>query len=58
MKPEDYDKNHWRYFNPAIKYLTHNLGPLLYIMDDRCVSVPAWFPMLNIIPIVKFRKTV
>ncbi len=41
-KPEDfepYPENHWRTFNPAIKYLTHNLGPLLYIMNDRCVSV-------------------
>lgn len=33
------DKNHWRMYNPAIKYLTHNLGPLLHIMDDKCVSV-------------------
>lgn len=33
------DANHWRTFNPAIHYLTHELGPLLYIMDDRCVSV-------------------
>ena len=41
---KDYDKNHWRYFNPAIKYLTHNLGPLLYIMDDECVSVSCMQP--------------
>ncbi len=40
----DYDSNHWRYFNPAIKYLTHNLGPLLYIMDDECVSVSCMQP--------------
>jgi len=40
----DYDPNHWRYFNPAIKYLTHNLGPLLYIMDDECVSVSCMQP--------------
>ena len=39
-----YDKTHWRYFNPAIKYLTHNLGPLLYIMDDECVSVSCMQP--------------
>ena len=32
-------ENHWRSYNPAIKYLTHNLGPLLYILDDQCVSV-------------------
>ena len=39
-----YDKKHWRYFNPAIKYLTHDLGPLLYIMDDECVSVSCMQP--------------
>jgi len=38
------DKNHWRSFNPAIKYLTHDLGPLLYIMNDRCVSVSCMTP--------------
>jgi len=30
---------HWRRHMPAIRYLTHNLGPLLYILDDKCVSV-------------------
>lgn len=44
MKPEDYPADHWRQYNPAIKYLTHNLGPLLYIMDDRCVSVSCMVP--------------
>ena len=29
----------WRKNFDAIKYLTHDLGPLLYIMNDRCVSV-------------------
>ncbi|MCR5151398.1 MAG: Gfo/Idh/MocA family oxidoreductase [Clostridiales bacterium] len=37
--PDNYPKGHWRTYNPAIKYCTHELGPLLYIMDDRCVSV-------------------
>lgn len=37
-------ENHWRRFNPAITYLTHNLGPLLYIMDDYCVSVSCMVP--------------
>ncbi|MBQ9986189.1 MAG: Gfo/Idh/MocA family oxidoreductase [Oscillospiraceae bacterium] len=41
---KDFPKEHWRSFNPAIKYLTHNLGPLLYIMDDRCVSVSCMVP--------------
>lgn len=44
MKEEDYPKEHWRSFNPSIKYLTHNLGPLLYIMDDECVSVSCMTP--------------
>lgn len=44
FKEEDYPKDHWRSFNPAIKYLTHNLGPLLYIMNDRCVSVSCMVP--------------
>ena len=37
-------ENHWRRFNPAITYLTHNLGPLLYIMDDYCTSVSCMVP--------------
>lgn len=37
-------ENHWRRYNPAITYLTHNLGPLLYIMDDYCVSVSCMVP--------------
>jgi predicted dehydrogenase len=41
---EPVDKGHWRTFNPAIKYLTHDLGPLLYIMNDRCVSVTCMVP--------------
>ena len=46
ISPDDpnYQKTHWRSFNPAIKYLTHNLGPLLYIMDDYCVSVSCMTP--------------
>ncbi len=44
FKEENYPKEHWRSFNPAIKYLTHDLGPLLYIMNDRCVSVSCMVP--------------
>ena len=44
FSPDNYSKGHWRTFNPAIKYLTHELGPLLYIMDDRCVSVTCLEP--------------
>ena len=44
MKPENYPHDHWRYDHPAIKYLTHSLGPLLDILDDRCVSVSCMVP--------------
>mgnify|MGYP006098915011 CR=1 FL=1 len=29
----------WRADQPPIQYLTHDLGPILEILDDRCVSV-------------------
>ena len=55
--PDDFappkDPNHWRTFNPAIKYITHELGPLLYIMDDRCVSVTCMEPDVVYNPYVK-----
>jgi len=38
------DPNHWRLHNPAIKYCTHELGPLLDILNDRCVSVSCMIP--------------
>lgn len=31
----------------SITYLTHDLGPLLYIMNDRCVNVTAFAPEIN-----------
>ena len=37
-------KTGWRRTLNAIEYLTHNLGPLLYIMEDRCVSVSCMVP--------------
>ena len=39
FSPTYYPEGHWRTWQPAIRYLTHELGPLLYIMKDRCVSV-------------------
>ncbi len=33
---------HWRIGYHAIKYITHSLGPLLHIMNDRCVSVTCY----------------
>ena len=48
LTDEGYDKklnsDHWRVHLNAITYLTHNLGPLLYIMDDECVSVSCMAP--------------
>lgn len=38
------DPDHWRTWNPAVKYCTHELGPLLHVMDDRCVSVCCMVP--------------
>jgi len=42
-RPQDecrpYVNDKWRAHIHAINYLTHNLGPLLSLMDDRCVSV-------------------
>ena len=40
----------WRYYLNAIEYLTHNLGPLLYILDDRCVNVTCFSPDFNYRP--------
>lgn len=62
--PDNYPEGHWRTFNPAIKYTTHELGPLLYIMNDRCVSVSCmnadieynpYFPKKNATSIAIFK---
>ena len=50
IKAENHPKEHWRSFNPAIKYLTHDLGPLLYILDDKCVSVSCMEPDIRYNP--------
>lgn len=50
IKEENYRGNHWRKSLNAIRYLTHNLGPLLYIMDDRCVSVTCMEPEVRYNP--------
>lgn len=49
MKDKDGNPT-WRASYHAIQYLTHDLGPLLYIMDDRCVSVSGFAPDINSIP--------
>lgn len=56
LKPENFPPEHWRSFNPSIKYLTHNLGPLLHILDDECVSVTAMEPDVVYNPYVKIKK--
>lgn len=50
FRAEDYPPEHWRSFNPAIHYITHNLGPLLYIMNDRPVSVSCMEPDIRYNP--------
>lgn len=40
----------WRASYDAIKYLTHDLGPLLYLMNDHVVSVSGFKPGFNSIP--------
>lgn len=44
------DKNNeptWRASYDAIKYLTHDLGPLLYMLDDECVMANGFRPDIN-----------
>lgn len=56
FSPDNYPKNHWRTYNPAIKYITHELGPLLYIMDDRAVSVTCFESDINYNPYFPEKK--
>ena len=44
FQPYEAGTDHWRRHNPAITYLTHELGPILSILDDRCVSVTCMEP--------------
>ncbi len=59
ITPDKYPQGHWRTYNPAIKYITHELGPLLYIMNDRCVSVTCFEPDTKYNPYIDiYRKSV
>lgn len=49
-EPDGLPADHWRLTMPAIEYITHTLGPLLYIMNDRCVSVSCLEPVKVDIP--------
>lgn len=53
FKAENYKDGHWRTYNPAIKYCTHDLGPLLYIMDDKVTSVSCMVPDVHYNPYKK-----
>ena len=48
----DSDGNpNWRVYLNAIQYLTHELGPILYLLgDDRCVSVSGFAPDFETVP--------
>lgn len=37
----------WRTYMPSIHYVTHNLGPLLYILDDSPAEVSGFIPDIN-----------
>ena len=37
----------WRTYMPSIHYVTHNLGPLLYILDDEPAEVTGFTPDIN-----------
>ncbi|MBQ1965048.1 MAG: Gfo/Idh/MocA family oxidoreductase [Clostridia bacterium] len=53
---ENYPKNHWRTTQPAIHYLTHELGPLLYILEDDCISVSCMEPDIHYNPHTPHKK--
>ncbi|MDY3285983.1 MAG: Gfo/Idh/MocA family oxidoreductase [Eubacteriales bacterium] len=40
----------WRASYDAIKYLTHDLGPLLYLLNDRVTEVSGFAPSFNSLP--------
>ena len=37
----------WRNYMPSIHYVTHNLGPLLYILDDEPAEISGFIPDIN-----------
>jgi predicted dehydrogenase len=37
----------WRSHMPAVTYLTHDLGPLLYILGDTCDEISGFTPGIN-----------
>jgi len=57
VKPDPNRIDAWRNSYDAIKYLTHNLGPLLYILNDRCVSVTCMEPDIRYNPYKTGKET-
>lgn len=57
IEEHNYLHDRWRRDLNAIKYLTHNLGPLLYIMKDRCVSVTCMEPDIRYNPYKRASET-
>ncbi|MBQ7399667.1 MAG: Gfo/Idh/MocA family oxidoreductase [Clostridia bacterium] len=55
-RKEECETEHWRNYLSPIRYLTHNLGPLLYILEDECVSVSAMLPDAKYNPYAKIPK--
>ncbi|MBE6884774.1 MAG: Gfo/Idh/MocA family oxidoreductase [Ruminococcaceae bacterium] len=47
------EKGHWRESLPSIRYITHEMGPLLDILDDECVSVSCMVPDVKCNPYKK-----
>ncbi|MBE7062865.1 MAG: Gfo/Idh/MocA family oxidoreductase [Ruminococcaceae bacterium] len=45
--PEEEPPLTWRAYRPGIHYLTHNLGPLLYILNDTVVEASGFIPDIN-----------
>ena len=41
------DERTWRSYLEAVTYITHNLGPILFIMNDKVTEVSGFTPPLN-----------
>ena len=48
-----YPEGHWRSYSPAIHYITHSLGPLLYATNDRPKSITCLEPDITYNPYKK-----
>lgn len=46
-KPYSEREDKWRAFLPAVTYITHSLGPLVFMTGDECESVYGFAPKYN-----------